>query len=81
MNDAGLVDVFGELSHLVGRRMAHNLIGRIALLNRAVFHDRNPVRQTHGLVEIMGDEHNRFAQHLGKLKWRSREDSNPQPPD
>ena len=48
---------------VVGRVREHPL-GRVALHEAALAHDRDPVAEPHGLVDVVRDEHDRLAQPL-----------------
>ena len=48
--------------------MCHNFFCCPDLYQPAVFHDRNSIAQTHGLIKVMGDKHDRFFHHSGNLE-------------
>ena len=49
-------DFIGELGHVFGGRMEHNIGRCIALLDDPVFHDGNSVSEAQSLIKIMSNK-------------------------
>ena len=60
--NAGPVDILHGLGNIVVRRVGQDVFWRSHLHDMAVAHDRDPVSEEHGLVEVMGDEDDGLAE-------------------
>ena len=55
------IDITEEMAHALIGRMAQQFHGATALQNRPLLHQCDPITQSHGFIEVMGDEHHRAA--------------------